>query len=73
MLEAATTKVDDLDCTLSWVFEQHVLGLQVTMHDPVMPHQRQRSKHLRCKAADESGRKPRKSIRLDELIKVDAK
>jgi len=73
MLEAATAKVDDLDRTLSWVLKQHVLGLQVAMHDPMMPHQRQGSKHLRCKAADESGRKPRKSIRLDELVKVDAK
>jgi len=73
MLKTATTEVDDLERTLGWVLEQHVLGLQVTMHDAVVSHQRQRSKHLGRKAADESGSEPFKSIRLDELIEIDAK
>jgi hypothetical protein len=73
MLEAATAKVDDLDCTLGRVLKQYILGLQVTMYDPVVPHQSQRSEHLRRKATDKSGGKPLKSIRLDEFVEVDAK
>ena len=72
MFEAATAKVDHLDRTLGWVLEQYVLGLQVTMHDPVVSHQSQRSEHLRREAADKIGGKPLKSICLDELVEVDA-
>ena len=38
------------------------------MYNAVMAHQIERHKHLACKTADESSRKPDEAIRFDELV-----
>lgn len=41
VLEAATTKVNDLDGALGRMPEENVFGLQVTVNNTMMPHQRE--------------------------------
>lgn len=42
------------------------------MHDTMMAHQRQRQKHLTCEPPYERSGKSYETVRLDELVEVDA-
>ena len=47
-------------------------GLEVTVHDTMMTHERERLQHLACEPADKTGCEAMEVVRLDQLIQVDA-
>ena len=48
------------------------LRLQVAVNNMMMPHQRERLKHLAGEAPDESGGEAHETVGLDELVQIDA-
>jgi len=52
MVEAARSKIDDLDFRHSWMLQQDVFRLQITMYDVKLLQKTQSLQQLACKALD---------------------
>jgi len=48
------------------------LGFQITMHDPMRPHELQRSKHLDREPPHKRRGESAKVVGLDQLVQIDA-
>mmetsp|Transcript_24009 Transcript_24009/g.42929 ORF Transcript_24009/g.42929 Transcript_24009/m.42929 type:complete len:303 (-) Transcript_24009:952-1860(-) len=72
IFEARGSQVDHLDAALRGVLEQHVLWLQVTVDDVLLPKETQRRQELNGETADEPQRDSLEVVVLDEFVKVDA-
>ena len=57
---------------LSHSYASTYLWLQITVHNTMVSHQRERLQHLVRKPPDETGREPMEVVRLDQLVEVDA-
>jgi hypothetical protein len=70
VLEAAGSKVDDLDARLVDLAEQNVFGLQVAMHNVVLAHVVKRNQDLNREPLNQRQRKALEVVHLDEIVEV---
>lgn len=67
-LETTAAKIYNLDSTLCWIFEQNVLGLEITVDYVILLQILQGVKQLDCETANEAKGKTLKFIEFQEFI-----
>ena len=72
VLEAAATKVNDLDSRLGDFAEENVFGFEVTVDDLVLSHVVERDQDLNGETLYQTQREALKVVHLYEIIQVDA-
>mmetsp|Transcript_27372 Transcript_27372/g.71043 ORF Transcript_27372/g.71043 Transcript_27372/m.71043 type:complete len:486 (+) Transcript_27372:856-2313(+) len=70
--KAGRAEVDDFDLARVQPFQQHVLGLEITVDDARVPQHHQRVEDLGEEDAEEVHAEAAELIVLDELVKIDA-